>query len=159
MSPEGGVEAVRFDAVHHTLAVTTLGGIEAGEAVNLEPSATPSTLLGGHLVQGHVDEIGRVISVSTAGGEWRVRIAVSAAFEPLLVARGSVAVAGVSLTVAELGEGWFEVVLIPETLERTTLKALASGDPVNLEGDCLAKMVARMLESRLAAAADQSPMA
>lgn len=151
LSPGGGVEAVRFDAVHHTLGATTLGSLGVGSRVNLEHSATLQTLLGGHLVQGHVDEVGRVHSVSTAGGEWRVRIEVSQAFEPLLVRRGSVAVEGVSLTVAEVGPRWFEVVLIPETLERTTLRDLAAGDGANLEGDCLAKMVARAIEARLGA--------
>ena len=143
------VEAVRFDAVHHTLRATTLGSLAAGSRVNLEHAATPATLLGGHLVQGHVDEVGEVLAVATDGGEWRVRIAVSAAFEPLLVSRGSITVEGVSLTVASLGPRWFEVVLIPETLERTTLRDRVAGDSVNLEGDCIAKMVVRVLETRL----------
>ena len=78
-----------------------------------------------------------------------MRIAVSAAFEPLLVSRGSITVEGVSLTVASLGPRWFEVVLIPETLERTTLRGRVAGDRVNLEGDCIAKMVVRVLETRL----------
>ena len=69
------VEAVRFDAVHHTLRATTLGSLAAGSRVNLEHAATPATLLGGHLVQGHVDEVGEVLAVATDGGEWRVRIA------------------------------------------------------------------------------------
>jgi riboflavin synthase len=132
------LEAVRFDAVHHTLRATTLGGLEAGSPVNLEHAATPATLLGGHLVQGHVDEVGEVLSVSTEGGEWRTRIGVSRDFEPLLV----------SLTVAALGPGWFEVVLIPETLERTTLRDRLAGARVNLEGDCIGKMVLRALEAR-----------
>jgi riboflavin synthase len=142
------LEAVRFDAVHHTLGATTLGGLEAGSPVNLEHAATPATLLGGHLVQGHVDEVGEVLSVSTEGGEWRTRIGVSRGFEPLLVSRGSITVEGVSLTVAALGPGWFEVVLIPETLERTTLRDRLAGDRVNLEGDCIGKMVLRALEAR-----------
>lgn len=143
------VLAIRFDAVHHTLRATTLGGLSTGATVNLEHSATPATLLGGHLVQGHVDEVGEVLAVSTDGGEWRVRIGVSETFEPLLVSRGSITVEGVSLTIAALGPRWFEVVLIPETLERTTLRDRVAGDRVNLEGDCIAKMVLRVLETRM----------
>ncbi|MHC4832640.1 MAG: riboflavin synthase [Planctomycetota bacterium] len=142
------IEAVRFDVVPQTLERTTIGRLDVGDRVNLEPSATPATLLGGHLVQGHVDEVGRVLSIATEG-EWRVRIGVGASFAPLLVPRGSIAVEGVSLTIAELGPDWFEVALIPETLERTTLGDLKAGDGVNLEGDCIAKMVVRVLETRV----------
>lgn len=138
---------MRFDVVPQSLRRTTLGGLVKDQKVNLEPSATPETLLGGHLVQGHVDEVGTVLAVAT-DGEWRVRIGVSQAMSPLLAPRGSVAVEGVSLTVAELGAEWFEVALIPETLDRTTLGALAVGDGVNLEGDCIAKMVLRALDAR-----------
>jgi len=141
------VEAVRFDVVPQTLRSTTIGSLGEGDRVNLESSATPTTLLGGHLVQGHVDEVGTVLSIVTEG-EWRVRIGMGASLAPLLVPRGSIAVEGVSLTVAALDREWFEVALIPETLERTTLGALAVGDGVNLEGDCIAKMVVRVLETR-----------
>lgn len=141
------IRAVRFDVVPQTLRRTTIGALSEGDPVNLEPSATPATLLGGHLVQGHVDEVGRVLSIVT-DGEWRVRIGVGEDFAPLLVPRGSIAVEGVSLTVADLDREWFEVALIPETLERTTLGDLAVGDGVNLEGDCIAKMVLRVLETR-----------
>ncbi len=142
------IEAVRFDVVPQTLRRTTIGSLSEGDRVNLEPSATPETLLGGHLVQGHVDEVGKVLALPT-DGEWRVRIGVGGSFAPLLVARGSIAVEGVSLTIAGLGHDWFEVALIPETLDRTTLRDLKVGDGVNLEGDCIAKMVVRVLETRL----------
>ena len=141
------VEAVRFDVVPQTLRSTTIGSLGEGDRVNLESSATPTTLLGGHLVQGHVDEVGTVLSIVTEG-EWRVRIGMGASLAPLLVPRGSIAVEGVSLTVAALDREWFEVALIPETLQRTTLGGLAVGDGVNLEGDCIAKMVVRVLETR-----------
>jgi len=144
---EGRVAAIRFDVIPQTLRRTTIGSLTEGDRVNLEPSATPTTLLGGHLVQGHVDEVGKVLAIDT-DGEWRVRIGVDATFAPLLVPRGSIAVEGVSLTIAGLGREWFEVALIPETLDRTTLGDLKAGDGVNLEGDCIAKMVVRVLETR-----------
>jgi riboflavin synthase len=142
------VEAVRFDAVHHTLAMTTLGGRRSGDRVNLEPAATPATLLGGHLVQGHVDLVVEVLSVDATGGQWRVRCAVPPERAAWFCERGSVALDGVSLTLAAVGEAWFEVVLIPETLARTTLGERIAGDRLNLEADCIAKMVLRALEVR-----------
>lgn len=142
------VAAVRFDAIHHTLAATTLGGLAPGELVNLEHAATPQTLLGGHLVQGHVDEVVRVLEVDTAGGQWRVRCGFGPRIAPWLIPRGSVCLDGVSLTVAALGPDWFEVALIPETLARTTLGRRGAGSRINLEADCIAKMVARAIELR-----------
>lgn len=134
-----------FDVIPETLAKTTLGALSPGTNVNLERSATPMTLLGGHIVQGHVDGVGRVVSVKT-DGEWRVR------FEPkdaklmeYIAPKGSVCVEGVSLTVAGLGPTWFEVGLIPVTLEKTTLGTLNVGDAVNLEMDAMAKMVVHWL--------------
>ena len=124
----------------------------AGAAVNLEHAATPSTLLGGHVVQGHVDAVGDVLAVSQAGGEWRTRIAAPAAVAPHLVERGSVAVDGVSLTVAAVGAGWFEVALIPATLAKTTLRARLAGSRVNLEADAMSKLVAEHVRRALAAA-------
>jgi riboflavin synthase len=144
----GAVEAVRFDAVHHTLAVTTLGDRRAGDRVNLEPAATPATLLGGHLVQGHVDLVVEVRSVDTEGGQWRVRCGIPRERAAWFCERGSVALDGVSLTIAAVGGDWFEVVLIPETLARTTLGERVAGDRLNLEADCIAKMVLRALELR-----------
>ena len=143
---------LRFDVVPQTLGLTTVGALRAGDRVNLEHAATASTLLGGHLVQGHVDGIGEVLAVSEAGGEWRTRIAAPPSVQPYLVERGSVAVDGVSLTVAACGPGWFEVALIPETLERTTLRERLDGARVNIEPDVMARMIAaevrRQLEQR-----------
>lgn len=135
-----GESRAAFDVVPQTLARTTLGGVVAGSKVNLEHAVTAATLMGGHFVQGHVDGVGRVLEVKR-GGEWRVRVEAPAEVGEFLTPRGSVAMEGVSLTVAELSEMWFEVALIPTTLAQTTLGDLKEGDGVNLEADMLAKMV------------------
>lgn len=142
---------LHFDAVPQTLARTTLGALAVGDAVNLERSMRADALLGGHLVQGHVDTTAEVLSVDRAGGGWRTRITAPPELDGLLVERGSVTVDGVSLTVAACGAGWFEVALIPETLARTTLAGRLAGSRVNLEGDALAKLVAAQVRRQLAA--------
>lgn len=142
-----------FDVVGQTLAATTVGGLKEGSSVNLEHAVTPTTLLGGHVVQGHVDDVATIVSVSSRSEDYRVRIEMPAGSAGLLVSRGSITVSGVSLTIAELGADWFEVALIPTTLTETTLGGLAVGDPVNLEYDVLAKFVARQLEVGLIAPA------
>ena len=145
-------QALRFDVVPQTLGLTTIGGLSVGESVNLEHAATAATLLGGHIVQGHVDGVGTVELVSREGGEWRTRIAAPPSVMEHAVERGSVAVDGVSLTIAAAGDGWFEVALIPATLAKTTLRDRAAGHRVNLEADVLAKMVAERVKRALAAA-------
>jgi riboflavin synthase len=144
-----------FDAIPQTLSLTTVGALVAGEEVNLEHAATASTLLGGHIVQGHVDCVGEVLSVSTTGGEWRTRIAAPDAVMQLAVDRGSIAVDGVSLTIAATGNGWFEVALIPATLAKTALRLRSAGNRVNLESDALAKMIAEQVKRVLAAGAQR----
>ena len=138
----GPGEPLAFDAVPETLERTTLGGFGAGTRVNLERSATAQTLLGGHLVQGHVDGVGVVDRVERGEG-WRVRVRAPGGLMEFVSPKGSVCVDGVSLTVAALSpeDGWFEVALIPETLERTTLDERRAGDRVNLECDMIAKTV------------------
>lgn len=141
---------VRFDAVHETLERSTLGGLEVGSRVNLEHAARADTLLGGHIVQGHVDAIGRVESVKTDPDDWRVRVGVPAATSPLLAPKGSVTVEGVSLTIAGVSEpaeasAWFEVALIPTTLDHTTLRELGVGRSVNIETDIIARQVVHAL--------------
>ena len=148
---------LRFDVVPQTLGLTTVGALRAGDRVNLEHAATASTLLGGHLVQGHVDGIGEVLSVSEAGGEWRTRVGAPASVLPFLVERGSVAIDGVSLTVAALGDGWLEVALIPATLAKTTLRGRLAGSRVNLEADAMAKMVAEHVRRAIASGAFSAP--
>ena len=130
-----------FDAVPETLARTTLGRIEPGTAVNVEPALRAGDPLGGHYVQGHVDAVGRVRSFADA------RLTIEAPLEILryCVEKGSISVDGVSLTIAHLGHDAFEVALVPHTLEVTTLGALSPGDAVNLEADVLAKYVERLV--------------
>ncbi len=150
-APAGGVLA--FDAIPETLARTTLGRLRAGDSVNLEPAARADTPLDGHVVQGHVEGVARVSAVLREGdGGWRVRFDPPAELMACIVPKGSVTVAGVSLTIAAVepgsgtGEGgWFEVALIPTTLELTTLGALEVGAEVNIETDILARTVAHWM--------------
>ena len=136
---------IDFDVVPQTLDVTSLGGLGDRDRVNLEHAVTPTTLLGGHLVQGHVDVLGEVLSVCEGVEGYRCRIAIPASHASLLSPRGSITIAGVSLTIAELGDAWFEVALIPTTLSETTLGDLRAGCKANLEFDVIAKMVAAQL--------------
>jgi riboflavin synthase len=129
-------------AVPETLSRTTLGGLAVGDEVNLEPALKAGDALGGHFVQGHVDGIGRVASFEDG------RVWIDSAPEILryCVEKGSITVDGVSLTIAGLRDGAFEVALIPHTLEVTTLAELEAGDEVNLEVDVLAKYVEKLID-------------
>ena len=138
-----------FDVVPETLSRSALGRLERGGFVNVEPSLRVGDQLGGHVVQGHVDAVGRVRSVTTDEDGRRVWID-SPETVRYCVEKGSVAVDGVSLTVAALDHDGFEVALIPHTLEVTTLGRLEPRDEVNLEADALARIVERLLEARLA---------
>ncbi len=139
-----------FEAVvsPETLSRTTLGLRVAGEAVNLERPLRLGDRLGGHLVQGHVDGVGVVEAVRPEGSGTRVRIGYPRALSGLIVEKGSIAVDGVSLTVAGLGDLWFEVALIPETLRVTRLRDYAPGTLVNLEVDMMGRYVVEYLEAR-----------
>jgi riboflavin synthase len=137
----GGFEA---EAMNQTLALTSLGGLEPGDRVNLEPALRASDRLGGHVVQGHVDGIGEVIEVADDGFARRLRVALAPELLRYAVARGSIALDGVSLTIADLGDSWAEVSLIPETLERTNLGEAAIGRRLNVECDVIAKYVERL---------------
>jgi riboflavin synthase len=130
-----------FDAVPETLRRSSLGRLEPGASVNVEPALRAGEPLGGHIVQGHVDGLGRVRSVDEEGLE----IAAPAEILRYCVEKGSIAVEGVSLTIAGLGDESFGVALIPRTREATTLGALSEGDEVNLEVDVIAKHVERLL--------------
>jgi riboflavin synthase len=138
-----------FDVVPETLSRTALGGLEPGDRVNLEPALRVGDPLGGHVVQGHVDAIGRVRSVAPEGDSRRVRIDAPDSIVRYCLEKGSIAVDGVSLTVAALDGDGVEVALIPHTLAVTTLGGLVPGDEVNLEVDVLAKVVERLLAARL----------
>jgi riboflavin synthase len=134
-----------FDAVPETLARTSLGTLDHGSRVNLEPALRAGDPLGGHYVQGHVDGVGRVRSVAADGDGQRVWFDAPPDLLRYVVEKGSIAVQGTSLTVSAADGGGFEVALIPHTLEATTLGALEQGDPVNLEVDVLAKYVEKLL--------------
>ncbi|HET7417194.1 MAG TPA: riboflavin synthase [Solirubrobacterales bacterium] len=133
------------EAMNQTLAVTALDGVEQGSRVNLELAMKVGDRLGGHIVQGHVDGVGTVASVEDDGFARRVRATLPAQLLQFVVDKGSITLNGVSLTVADLGESWAEVSLIPETLERTNLGDLAPGDRLNVECDVLAKYVERLM--------------
>jgi riboflavin synthase len=140
-----GAESFAADVINQTLGLTTLGGLGEGDRVNLERALRVGDALGGHIVQGHVDGVGEVLSVGDDGFARRLRMGLPDGLGRYLVEHGSVAVSGVSLTVAGLGDDWLEVALIPETLERTTLGDLNKGGRVNLELDVLARHVERLL--------------
>jgi riboflavin synthase len=138
-----------FDVVPETLARTALGRLEPGDSVNLEPALRVGDPLGGHVVQGHVDAVGCVRSIEPEGESRRIWVDAPESVVRYCLEKGSIAVDGVSLTVAALDDDGFEVALIPHTLEVTTLGRLEPGDHVNLETDVLAKVVERLLAARL----------
>jgi riboflavin synthase len=134
--------------MRETLRRSSLGEVEAGSRVNLELSLRASDRLGGHIVQGHVDAVGAVAAVREDGFARVVTIATGPDVLRYVVEKGSITVDGVSLTVARIDDDGFDVSLIPETLERTTLGTAAPGMPLNLEVDVLAKYVEKLLAGR-----------
>jgi riboflavin synthase len=138
-------ELLAFDAVPETLRRTSLGRLAAGSPVNVEPALRAGEPLGGHIVQGHVDGVGRVRAVEPEGEGVRLTIEPPAELLRYCVEKGSIAVEGVSLTIAALGQETFALALIPHTLAVTTLGSLQPGDEVNLEVDVIAKYVERLL--------------
>jgi riboflavin synthase len=139
---------VSFEVVEETLARSTLGRVEAGGAVNLEPALRAGEPLGGHIVQGHVDGVARVRSLSAEGRGKRLVVELPPELERYCVEKGSIALDGVSLTIAALAAGGIEVALVPHTLGASTLGGLAPGDEVNVEVDVVAKHVERLLATR-----------
>jgi riboflavin synthase len=133
------------EAMNQTLELTTLGGLGAASRVNLELAMKASERLGGHIVQGHVDAVGEVESVEADGFAKRLRVGMAPGPMRYAIPRGSIALDGVSLTIAALGGDWIEVSLIPETLERTTLGAVEPGRKINVESDVVAKYVERLM--------------
>ncbi|HEX5889947.1 MAG TPA: riboflavin synthase [Pyrinomonadaceae bacterium] len=136
------------DVSRETLLRSTLGSLKPGAPVNLERAVTPATRLGGHMVQGHVDARGQFVSVESHGESWTLRIAYTPEIARYLVFKGSVAVEGISLTIANLAEDYFEIAIIPKTWEVTNLSHLKPGDSVNLEVDVIGKYVERLLAFR-----------
>jgi riboflavin synthase len=133
-----------FDAVPETLARTTLGELAEGAEVNLEPALRAGEPLGGHYVQGHVDGVGRVRSLEPEGDGAQLTLDIPQELLRYCAEKGSLAVDGVSLTIAALGDDTVEIALVPHTLAATTLGSLSTGAPVNLEVDVLAKYVERL---------------
>lgn len=133
------------DVSRETLNRSTLGNLKVGSVVNLERAVTPSTRLGGHIVQGHVDARGQFLEAIQNGDFWTVRIGFPKEIGQYLVYKGSIAVEGISLTIAELEEQYFSIAVIPKTWELTNLSALKPGEEVNLEADVIAKYVERIM--------------
>ncbi|MCC7203901.1 MAG: riboflavin synthase [Phycisphaeraceae bacterium] len=146
-----------FDVIKETLDKTRLGSLKVGDEVNLETSLTPSTPIGGHFVQGHVDGVGRITRVSAQPEEWRVTVEPPAHLMPYMTPKGSVGIDGVSLTLAAVSKTEIEVALIPTTLRLTTLGQAKVGDPVNLEADMIAKTIVSWLERVLEEPGEAKP--
>jgi riboflavin synthase len=143
-------QELEAQAIRETLERSTLGALKAGDPVNLELALRADGRLGGHIVQGHVDGVGTIVELREEGFSRVVGIEAPSDLLPYVVEKGSIAIDGVSLTVSALREDGFEVSLIPETLERTTLGQTVAGARVNLEVDILAKHVQRLLDARAA---------
>jgi len=141
-------DSVAFDVVPETLACSSLGDRVAGDLVNVEYALRVGDRLGGHFVYGHVDAAARVLWRTPEGQGERLRIESPPALARMIAPKGFIAVDGVSLTVAATGDGWFELALIPETIERTTLRARPPGSRVNLEGDPIARVILSAVEGR-----------
>jgi riboflavin synthase len=140
--------AFEVDAVAETLKRTTLGGLRVGDGVHLERSLAVGDRLGGHLVQGHVDAVAKVIALRRRGDDVRLTIALPSALRGLVARKGSIAINGVSLTVSAVQSRSFEVALIPQTLARTKLGGLRAGQGVNLEADVIARYLEALMNER-----------
>ena len=143
------VETSSFEviAVPETLKKTNFSSLKIGESVNLERAAMMSSRLGGHLVQGHIDGVALTSGIKDIGGSWMFEFELPVQFMRYVIAQGSIAINGISLTVAELEGNGIRVAIIPHTYEVTNMKYLCSGDFVNIELDCMAKMIERLMEA------------
>ncbi len=135
----------QFDIVGETLSRTTLGSLRPGDLVNIEPALRVGEPLGGHFVLGHIDGLGTIAAATPAGTGSVLKVSAEPALIAYMAPKGSVAVDGVSLTIADTASGWFTCALIPTTLRETTLAVKKPGDKVNIETDILAKLVAKLL--------------
>jgi riboflavin synthase len=144
-----GTDWLAADISTETLRRTSLNSMRSGTRVNLERPLMASSRLGGHIVQGHVDGTGKFTGARPEGDGWIVRIEFPADLARFIVEKGSIAVDGISLTVATLGEEWFEIAIIPHTWKVTNLSALERGSVVNLEVDVIAKYVERMMQAHI----------
>lgn len=143
---EMGSDFFSADASLETLKRSTLGEFRIGRRVNLERALAVGERLGGHMVQGHVDGTGELLSTTPEGNAYRLRFGFPRELGRYIAMKGSITVDGISLTIAGLGDDWFEVAIIPHTWRETTLSDLTSGDRVNLEVDVLAKYVERLMQ-------------
>ena len=135
-----------FDVITETLKRSCLGRKHIADRVNLELSLRPDSFVGGHFVQGHVDALGTVAAIKSDPEDWRITVKVPDDVMPAIVPKGSVAVDGVSMTIAEVTANTFTIAVIPTTLEMTTLSGLAVGDPINVETDVIARTVVHYLD-------------
>ena len=150
-------ESFAADVSKETLLRSTLGSLRTGSPVNLERAVTPATRLGGHIVQGHVDARGKLLQTENHGESWTFRFAYPKEIGRYLVFKGSIAVEGISLTIANLTDDYFEVAIIPKTWEVTNFSRLQAGDEVNLEVDVIAKYVERILAAQIPGAKSALP--
>jgi len=134
-----------FDAVYETLRRTTLGSLVVGDVVNLERAMIANGRFGGHIVQGHVDGVGRIASMRPVGNAWQVHVDVDSNLMRYIVEKGSICIDGISLTVADAGRSSFSVSVIPHTWDNTTLSARRAGDALNIECDIIGKYVERLM--------------
>ena len=137
-----------FDVVPETLARSALSGLQAGDRVNLEASVRAGKMMGGHFVQGHVDGVGKIESIKSVGESWMIGVSAPGDVLKYVVEKGSVALDGISLTVASVDDSRFAIAIIPHTLSVTTLHSKKVGDPVNLEADIIGKYVEKFLSDR-----------
>jgi len=137
------------DAVAETLEHTTLGALRAGDSVHLERALAVGDRLGGHLVQGHIDAVAKVVRLRCRGDDVRLTVTLPASLRGFVAKKGSIALHGVSLTVSAVTSRSFEVALIPETLARTNLGGLRAGDGVNVEVDLVARYLEALMRERL----------
>ncbi len=155
VSVDSGVAA--FDVVTETLRRSTLGHRSPGDKINLELSLQPASFVGGHFVQGHVDAVGKVRSVRQDAADWLITITFPREFAAMIVPKGSIAVEGVSMTIAAVDDASFTLAVIPTTLTHSTLGTLRAGDEVNIETDILARTVVHWLRGEGAALNGQRP--
>ena len=138
-------DTFKVQAIHMTLQKTSVGGLKAGDKVNLELSLRPQDRLGGHFVQGHVNAIGKIKQINTMGENWEIEVSFPLDLRKYMISEGSIALDGISLTIAKLTNDTLTVAIIPHTLEKTTLGTKKVGDHLNLEVDMIAKYIENFL--------------
>lgn len=138
-------DTFKVQAVHMTLEKTSIGHLRVGDKVNLELSLRPQDRLGGHMVQGHVNTLGKIKQIKTIGENWEIEVAFSPEYRKYMISEGSITLDGISLTIARLSDQTLTVAIIPHTLEKTTLSAKKIGDVLNIEVDMVAKYIENFL--------------